>query len=108
MAAALFTAYFSDVNNPLRILQAVDERLNQPVEFYLSGRAALVLGFTNPPAEAASTQDVDGIIPRALLTELRANDAWWTALQDANDELAAESLYLTHLFDEEQIILRAG
>ena len=108
MAAAFSTAHPGGVNNPLRILQAVDERLNQPIEFYLFGRAALVLGFANPPTEAASTQDVDGIIPRELLAGLRANDAWWTALQGANDELAAEGLYLTHLFDEEQIILRAG
>ena len=96
------------MNNPLRILQAVDARLDQPFELYLFGRAALVLGFSDPPATAAATQDVDGIIPSNLLAGLQANDAWWTALQSANDELAAEGLYLTHLFDEEQIILRAG
>ena len=95
------------MNNPLRILQAVDARLDQPVELYLFGRAALVLGFVDPPAAAAATQDVDGIIPNHLVAGLQANDAWWTALQGANEELAAEGLYLTHLFDEEQIILRA-
>ena len=106
MAATLAPFRHVGMNNPLRILQAVDARLNQPVEFYLFGRAALVLGFPDPPPEAAATQDVDGIIPRDLLAEWQANAPWWTALQAANDELAVEGLYLTHLFDEEQIILR--
>lgn len=94
------------MNNPLRILQAVDAKLNEAIEFFLFGRAALVLGFADPPAEAAATQDVDGIIPRDLLAGLQTNEQWWAALQAANDELEAEGLYLTHLFDEEQIILR--
>ena len=96
------------MNNPLRILQAVDVKLDQPIEFFLFGRAALVLGFADPPAETAATQDVDGIIPRDLLAGLQANERWWTALKAANDELEAEGLYLTHLFDEEQIILRGN
>lgn len=95
------------MNNPLRILQAVDARLTEPFEFFLFGRAALVLGFADPPPAAAATQDVDGIIPRDLLASLQANEQWWAALQAANDDLAAEGLYLTHLFDEAQIILRA-
>ena len=95
------------MNNPLRILQAVDAGLDQYIELILFGRAALVLGFTDPPSEAAATQDVDGIIPHDLLAGLQANDRWWAALQAANDNLEAEGLYLTHLFDEEQIILRA-
>ena len=86
------------MNNPLRILRAVDARLRQPVEFFLFGRAALVLGFADPPVGAAATQDVDGIIPRDLLASLQANEQWWMALKAANDELEAEGLYLTHLF----------
>ena len=54
------------MNNPLRILQAVDAKLDQPVEFFLFGRAALVPGFADPPPEASATYDVDGIIPRDL------------------------------------------
>ena len=68
----------------------------------------MVLGFADPPPEATATQDVDGIIPRDLLAGLQANERWWTALQAANEELEAEGLYLTHLFDEEQIILRTN
>lgn len=96
------------MNNPLRILKAVDARLDQPVEFYLFGRAALVLGFPDFPPEAGNTKDVDGIIPNGPLAALRANGPLWTAIRSANEELEAEGLYLTHLFDEEQIILRAN
>jgi hypothetical protein len=96
------------MNNPLRILQAVDARLEHSIEFFLFGRAAIALGFVDPPAEAAATQDVDGIVPRDLDGALQANDQWWTALAAANAELAAEGLYLTHLFDEEQIVLRGN
>ena len=81
------------MNNPLRILQAVDARLEQLVELYLFGRTALVFGFADPPPEAAATQDVDGIIPYDLLAGLQTNDAWRAALQGANDELAAEDLF---------------
>lgn len=95
------------MNNPLRILQAVDAKLDQPVEFFLFGRAALVPGFADPPPEASATYDVDGIIPRDLLATLRVNDQWWMAVKAANDELEVDGLYLTHLFDEDQIILLA-
>lgn len=96
------------MNNPLRILQTVDAKLDHLIEFFLFGRAALVLGFDEPPAGATATQDVDGIIPRDHLAALRTDDQWWKALKAANDELEVEGLYLTHLFDEEQIILRAN
>lgn len=108
MAAPIHANDPGGVNNPLRILQAVDARLDRRVEFYLFGRAALALGFADPPPAAVATQDVDGIIPRDQLAQWQANDLWWAALQAANDELAANGLYLTHLFDEEQIILRSG
>ena len=62
------------MNNPLHILQTVAAKLNHPVEFFLFGRAALVLGFDDPPAEAAATQEVDGIIPRDCLAALRTDD----------------------------------
>ena len=92
MVAPVPAIHYGVVNNPLRILRAVDARLTEPFDFFLFGRAALVLGFAEPPAEAAATQDVDGIIPRDLLAELQANDRWWTALEAANDELATEGV----------------
>lgn len=94
------------MSNPLRILQAVDARLHQPVELFLYGRAAVALGFENPPASASQTLDVDGIIPRGTDDQYGPDAEWWEAIQRANEELESEGLYLTHLFDEAQVILR--
>lgn len=94
------------MNNPLRILQAVDSRLHQPVELFLYGRAAVALGFEDPPASASQTLDVDGIIPRDTDDQYGPDAEWWHAIEGANDELQSEGLYLTHLFDEAQVILR--
>ena len=94
------------MNNPLRILQAVDSRLHQPVELFLYGRAAVALGFKDPPASASHTLDVDGIIPRDTDDQYGPGADWWQAIEGANEELAGEGLYLTHLFDEAQVILR--
>ena len=96
------------MNNPLRILQSIDAKLDHPVELFLYGRAALVLGFENPPSAAAATNDVDGIIPRDQLDAFDRDENWWAALASANEELEPQGLYLTHLFSEEQIILRSN
>lgn len=96
------------MNNPLRILEAVDARLGQTVELCLFGRAALALEFDNPPQASMATQDVDAIIPRDLVASLHHNLDWWAALESANRELESEGLYLTHLFEEEQVILRSN
>ena len=94
------------MSNPLRILQAVDSRLHQPVELYLYGRAAVALGFKDPPKSASQTLDVDGIIPRGTDHQYGPDAEWWEAIQGANEQLESEGLYLTHLFDEAQVILR--
>ena len=43
----------------MRILNALDERMNAAVDITLYGRAALQLGFKNPPEEYAYSRDVD-------------------------------------------------
>ena len=50
------------------ILRAVDEHLDHPVRLILYGRAALQLGFADPPPEAAWSKDVDAIVPLEVLT----------------------------------------
>lgn len=49
--------------HPERLLLALDEALDHEVPLIIYGRAAIWLGFNNPPAAAATTQDVDAIIP---------------------------------------------
>jgi len=93
------------VNNPLRILQALNRHLTGPAEITLFGRAALALGYPASPAAFAATQDVDAILPLAWLEAEDENLDFWTAQQRANAELQPEGLYLTHLFRELEVIL---
>jgi hypothetical protein len=93
------------MNNPLRILQAFDRHLTAPTELTLFGRAALALGYPNSPAAFGATSDVDAILPLAWLEAADENLGFWEAQQRTNAELAAEGLYLTHLFRELEVIL---
>jgi hypothetical protein len=46
--------------HPERLLYALDEALDHDIRLIIYGRSAIWLGFTEPPAAAASTVDVDG------------------------------------------------
>jgi len=50
------------VNNALVILDALDQLLEAPVDLTLYGRAALALGFHDPPEEYAWSRDVDVVL----------------------------------------------
>ena len=95
------------MNNPLRILQALDSHLTVPAEITLFGRAALALGFTSTagPAVFAATHDVDAILPLGWLAAEDENLDFWEAQQRTNAELEPEGLYVTHLFRELEVIL---
>lgn len=94
------------MDNPSLILLAVDRRLDHEVRLVLYGRSAVCLGFDNPPPEAAKTQDVDAIISFTQSRELERDSGFWDAIEGANVELAAQGLYITHLFSEAEIFLR--
>ncbi len=51
------------IPHPERLPLALDAGLDHAVRLIISGRSAVWLGFENPPAAAATTQDVDAIIP---------------------------------------------
>jgi len=93
------------MNNPLHILQTLDRYLTRPTELTIFGRAALALGFENPPAIFATTHDVDAILSLAWLSAPDENMDFWEAQQKTNAELEAGGLYITHLFRELEIIL---
>jgi hypothetical protein len=88
------------------ILQTLDRHLTIPVPLILYGRAALALGFNPPLPAAALSLDVDVILTVAQSAELDNCPAFWEALDAANTELQNAGLYLTHLFEESQVILR--
>jgi len=94
------------MDNPSLILLAVDRRLDHEVRLVLYGRSAVCLGFNNSPPEAAKTQDVDAIISFKQSRELEHDPGFWDAIEGANVELAAQGLYITHLFSEGEIFLR--
>lgn len=94
------------MSNAERILRALDSHLNHPVELTLYGRAALQLGFANPPEEYARTHDVDAVLWLGQAEELAAASNFWEAVERVNRELASQELYLSHFFEEDQVILR--
>src|SRR5258708_4740037 len=91
------------MNNPLEILTTLDQHLRSPAELTLFGRAALVLGYPNPPQEYEATRDVDAIIP---LADGEPGEDFWLAQQATNEALKHRGLYITHLFSELDVILR--
>ncbi|MGA0368159.1 MAG: hypothetical protein ACO3N7_01765 [Kiritimatiellia bacterium] len=93
------------MNNPLRILSELDNHLHQEVELNVYGRAAIALGF-DPGPPFSATLDVDLIIPEVQLEAMDANEDFWLAVENVNVVLAAENLYLTHVFVDRQLILR--
>jgi hypothetical protein len=94
--------------NSERILRTLDENLDHSVELTVFGRAALALGFPDAPAAIERTLDVDGIIPLSQVRQLEEDIQFWIALEKTNRELASADLYLTHLFQEDQIALAPG
>jgi hypothetical protein len=59
--------------HPERLLSALDEELDEEIRLIIYGRSAVWLGFQNPPTAAATTQDVDAIIPRHEVQALSDN-----------------------------------
>jgi uncharacterized nucleotidyltransferase DUF6036 len=94
------------MDNATRILQTLDEHLDHPIRLIIYGRAALQLGFQNPPPEAGASKDVDGIVPLSDLEALNADDGFWDAQEATNRKLRADGLYITHLFRADQVFLR--
>lgn len=93
-------------SNPLRILRTLDRHLHEPCELIVYGRSALALGFDSAPRDFSSTMDVDAILPVRDLALIEANEDFWQAQAATNQELDAEGLYFTHLFEDRQVILR--
>jgi KTSC domain-containing protein/uncharacterized nucleotidyltransferase DUF6036 len=93
------------VNNAERILSGLDARLDKPVELTLYGRAAFVLGFENAPKEFALSRDIDAILSIGQADELAQTTNFWEAVEEVNREFRDQELYISHLFEEDQVIL---
>jgi hypothetical protein len=94
------------MDNASRILKTLDGHLSRPARLILYGRAALQLGFREPPTDIAESKDVDGIVPLGDLEKFSANEDFWNGQEATNAELRPTGLYITHLFRADQIFLR--
>ncbi len=94
------------LKSAVRILHALDPLLDAPVDLTLYGRAALALGFPDPPEEYAWSRDVDAVLWTGQAEELNEKTNFWDAVDKVNRALAGEDLYISHFFEEDQVILR--
>lgn len=96
------------MNNAETILWALDTRLTTRIELTLYGRAALQLGFPEPLSEYAQSMDVDGVLWLGQAEELLHGSNFWTAVDLTNRELAPQGLYISHFFEESQLVLTSS
>jgi len=94
--------------HPERLLLALDEGLDHAFRLILYGRSAIWLGFGDPPVAAATTQDVDAIIPEDQVHALANDLRFWDARDAVNARFKSEGLYITHLFPETEVFPRHG
>lgn len=92
--------------NAERILLTLDSYLDHEVPLIIYGRAAIALGFTNPPEAVGRSLDVDAIIPASQAACLQQDTNFWDAQEAANRDLEQDGLYITHLFEADQLFLR--
>jgi hypothetical protein len=93
-------------NNPAEVIQTLDMILDHEVFLVLYGRGSLCLGFDNALPDFYATQDIDGIIRMKELHDLLNDEAFWDAMEQTNILLEPKGLYITHLFQEDQVFLR--
>ncbi len=96
----------TDLDNPSEVILTLDAELDHEVALVLYGRGGLSLGFEHSPEIFRTTQDVDGIIRMSQLDELVEDEAFWNAVDRTNQTLEPKGLYITHLFQEDQVFLR--
>lgn len=95
-------------SHPEKILRTLDGFLDHKVSLILYGRAALALGYEDSHPAFHSTMDVDAILPVAQMSSIEADESFWSAIEKTNEALADSELYLTHLFADDQVILRGN
>lgn len=95
------------LSNPERLLLALDALLDHRVNLVLYGRSAVWLGFENPPPAIGATKDVDAIIRMSQLDELVNDEQFWDSRDAVNEQFKGEDMYITHLFQENQVFLRS-
>ena len=94
------------MTNAERILTVLDHHLDHEVALVLYGRAAIAAGFDGVPEAVSRTLDVDVIIPISRIAAFQSDAKFWDAQEATNSELEKDGLYITHLFQADQVFLR--
>ncbi len=94
-------------SNAEKILRALDSFLDHETDLVIYGRAALALGFSNPPVETTKSEGVDVILPLSQLAKIEGDEQFWQAQEKTNAALQPMGLYMLHLFAADQLFLRA-
>ena len=90
--------------NPIKILKALDSHLTDSIELVVYGKSAIYLLFPEDE-KIGVTNDLDLIVPEVKISVFDKRLDFWDAVEKTNKELENLGLYLSHIFDEHQIIL---
>lgn len=88
------------------IASTLDGLLDHEVSLVAYGRASIALGFEGVPEAIGHSLDMDVILRFSKSAELDADDQFWEAQARVNAILEKQGLYMTHLFQEDQVFLR--
>ena len=94
--------------NACIILEELNARLEDRVELTLYGRAAIQLGFPNPPRDTLLSLDVDAVFWLGQAEQLNETTNFWEAIDQVNKQLGRQGLYISHFFTEDMVVLRPG
>jgi hypothetical protein len=94
------------MSNAERIARALDALLEHEVSLVIYGRAAIALGFLDVPDAVKLSLDIDVILRDEEGPALDSDDPFWQAQVQVNEQLEKEGLYMTHMFEEDQVFLR--
>lgn len=104
MAASPTTA--CRMTNAEIIASALDDLLDHEVSLVAYGRASIALGFDHVPEAVGRSLDMDVILRFSSAAQLEADDQFWDSQAKVNEVLEKQGLYMTHLFEEDQVFLR--
>ena len=95
------------MSNAARIVSALDGLLARDASLIISGRAAIALGFENPPPGTLRSLDVDALLTTSHEAAFADTPEFWEAQGELNRILEDEGLYMTHIFPADMVFLRA-
>ena len=94
------------MSNAARIVTVLDGLLTREASLIIYGRAAIALGFEDPPPETLRSLDVDALLTTTYESAFADTPEFWEAQAELNRLLQDEGLYMTHIFPADMVFLR--